>query len=91
MNSFVLIHPLYIYKTTDSHSRNKYTRKAVHVTPVGVEADRIVLPAIQMKADRVRLITHPYYISKVCQSLQNYKHYPYLQQVFVVLYHIHVR
>lgn len=30
----------------------------VHVAPVGFEVDRIVIPAIQMKADRVWLITH---------------------------------
>src|SRR6266581_2778613 len=30
----------------------------VHVSPVGFEVDRIVLPAVEMKADRVWLITH---------------------------------
>ena len=30
----------------------------VHVAPVGFEVDRIVLPAIEMKADRVWLIIH---------------------------------
>jgi hypothetical protein len=30
----------------------------VHVAPVGFEVDRIVIPAIQMKADRVWLIAH---------------------------------
>ena len=30
----------------------------VHVAPVGFEVDRIVIPAIRMKADRVWLITH---------------------------------
>src|SRR6266702_1409989 len=30
----------------------------VHVAPVGFEVDRIVLPADEMKADRVWLITH---------------------------------
>jgi hypothetical protein len=30
----------------------------VHVAPVGFEVDRIVLPAVEMKADRVWLITH---------------------------------
>ena len=30
----------------------------VHIAPVGFEIDRIVLPAINMKADRVWLITH---------------------------------
>ena len=30
----------------------------VHIAPVGFEVDRIVLPAIDMKADRVWLITH---------------------------------
>lgn len=29
----------------------------VHIAPVGFEVDRIVLPAIDMKADRVWLIT----------------------------------
>ena len=30
----------------------------VHVAPVGFEVDRIVLPAVEMKADRVWLITN---------------------------------
>lgn len=30
----------------------------VHVAPVGFDVDRIVLPAVKMKADRVWLITH---------------------------------
>jgi Family of unknown function (DUF6293) len=30
----------------------------VHVAPVGFEIDRIVLPAIKMRADRVWLITN---------------------------------
>tara|TARA_Y100001936_G_scaffold137052_1_gene133828 strand:- start:5946 stop:6707 length:762 start_codon:yes stop_codon:yes gene_type:complete len=30
----------------------------IHVAPVGFEVDRIVLPAIQMKADRVYLLIH---------------------------------
>jgi len=30
----------------------------VHISPVGFEVDRIVLPAIQMKADRVWLVVH---------------------------------
>ena len=30
----------------------------VHVAPVGFEVDRIVLPAINMKADRVWLVVH---------------------------------
>jgi Family of unknown function (DUF6293) len=30
----------------------------VHLAPVGFEVDRIVLPAVEMKADRVWLITH---------------------------------
>ncbi len=30
----------------------------VHIAPVGFEVDRIVLPAVTMKADRVWLITH---------------------------------
>lgn len=30
----------------------------VHMAPVGFEVDRIVLPAIKMKADRVWLIIH---------------------------------
>ena len=30
----------------------------VHVAPVGFEVERIVLPAIEMKADRVWLIIH---------------------------------
>ena len=30
----------------------------MHVAPVGFEVDRIVLPAINMKADRIWLIVH---------------------------------
>jgi hypothetical protein len=30
----------------------------VHIAPIGFEVDRIVIPAIRMKADRVWLITH---------------------------------
>jgi Family of unknown function (DUF6293) len=30
----------------------------IHIAPVGFEVDRIVMPAIKKKADRVWLITH---------------------------------
>ena len=30
----------------------------VHIAPLGFEIDRVVIPAIQMKADRVYLLRH---------------------------------
>lgn len=37
---------------------NKLAKLRVHIAPVGFEIDRIVLPATEMKADRVWLIRH---------------------------------
>lgn len=34
------------------------TRLRVHIAPVGFEVDRVVLPAIEMKADRIWLLVH---------------------------------
>ena len=34
------------------------TKLRVHIAPVGFEVDRIVLPAIEMKADKVWLLVH---------------------------------
>ena len=33
----------------------------VHIAPLGFEIDRVVIPAIQMKADRVYLLRHDNY------------------------------
>ena len=33
----------------------------VHITPLGYEIDRIVIPATRMKADRVYLLRHDNY------------------------------
>ena len=41
-----------------SNSLDSLQMLRVHVAPVGFEVDRIVIPAIQMKADRVWLIAH---------------------------------
>jgi hypothetical protein len=43
---------------TAYNSVNSLQILRVHVAPVGFEVDRIVLPAINMKADRVWLIVH---------------------------------
>ena len=51
----------FTYFTIDtlmSKSLDSLQMLRVHVAPVGFEVDRIVIPAIQMKADRVWLITH---------------------------------
>jgi Family of unknown function (DUF6293) len=45
-------------KKTVYNSVNSLQILRVHVAPVGFEVDRIVLPAINMKADRVWLIVH---------------------------------
>ena len=37
---------------------NKFSVLRIHISPVGFEIDRVVLPAIDLKADRVWLITH---------------------------------
>ena len=34
------------------------TKLRVHIAPVGFEVDRIVLPAIEMKADKIWLLIH---------------------------------
>src|SRR6185312_15357433 len=34
------------------------TRLRIHIAPVGFEVDRIVLPALEMKADKIWLLTH---------------------------------
>jgi hypothetical protein len=39
--------------------RNLIDTLRIHIAPVGFEVDRIVLPAIRKKADRVWLITEP--------------------------------
>jgi hypothetical protein len=44
--------------TLMSKSSGSLQMLRVHIAPVGFEVDRIVIPAIQMKADRIWLITH---------------------------------
>jgi len=45
-------------KLTSYSAANSLQTLRVHVAPVGFEIDRIVLPAIKMKADRVWLVAH---------------------------------
>ena len=53
-------------------------KKRIHIAPVGFEVDRIVLPAIQYKADKVYLLVHNNksedkagdYISRVIKELK---------------------
>jgi hypothetical protein len=45
-------------KYTDHNTMSSLQILRIHVAPVGFEVDRIVLPAINMKADRVWLIVH---------------------------------
>ena len=47
-----------VSKVTNYSAANSLQILRVHVAPVGFEIDRIVLPAIKMKADRVWLIAH---------------------------------
>jgi hypothetical protein len=47
-----------VSKITLDNGTNSLQILRVHVAPVGFEIDRIVLPAINMKADRVWLIVH---------------------------------
>ena len=37
---------------------NKYARLRIHIAPLGFESDRIVLPAIDLKADKVWILIH---------------------------------
>lgn len=37
---------------------NKYARLRIHIAPLGFESDRIVLPAIEMKADKIWILVH---------------------------------
>jgi len=37
---------------------SKYARLRVHIAPLGFETDRIVLPAIEMKADKIWILIH---------------------------------
>ena len=43
---------------TKTSLMNSLQELRVHIAPVGFDVDRIVLPAVRMKADRVWLITH---------------------------------
>ena len=33
-------------------------KKRIHIAPVGFEVDRIVMPAIELEADKVYLLVH---------------------------------
>ena len=37
---------------------SKYARLRIHIAPLGFETDRIVLPAISMKADKIWILIH---------------------------------
>ena len=37
---------------------SKHVRLRIHIAPLGFESDRVVLPAIEMKADKVWILTH---------------------------------
>lgn len=37
---------------------NKYARLRIHIAPLGFESDRIVLPVIEMKADKIWILVH---------------------------------
>ena len=60
---------------------NKLAKLRVHIAPVGFEIDRIVLPAIEMKADKVWLIRNENlatekagsYIAKITAELKKEK------------------
>ena len=36
----------------------KKIAERIHIAPVGFEVDRIVIPAVEMKADKVYLLVH---------------------------------
>jgi len=54
-------------------------RLRVHIAPVGFEIDRVVIPAIEMKADKVYLLRHDNYaedksgpyLEKIAKKLEN--------------------
>ncbi len=60
---------------------SKLTNLRVHIAPVGFEVDRIVIPAIEMKADKVCLLVHENpsedkatsFVEKVTKSLKKEK------------------
>lgn len=37
---------------------SKHARLRIHIAPLGFESDRIVLPAVEMKADKVWILIH---------------------------------
>ena len=37
---------------------SKYERLRIHIAPLGFETDRVVLPAVEMKADKVWILIH---------------------------------
>ena len=43
--------------TMDTNMKNIVNLR-IHVAPVGFEVDRIVIPAVRMKADKVWLVVH---------------------------------
>ncbi len=40
------------------HTMKSIIRQRIHIAPVGFEIDRIVIPAVEMKADLVYLVVH---------------------------------
>ena len=40
------------------HTMKSMVNQRIHIAPVGFEIDRIVLPAVEMKADLVYLVVH---------------------------------
>jgi len=40
------------------HTMKSMINQRIHIAPVGFEIDRIVLPAVEMKADLVYLVVH---------------------------------
>ena len=43
------------------HTMPEMIKLRVHIAPVGYEIDRVVIPAIKMKADKVYLLRHDDY------------------------------
>ncbi len=43
---------------TEHTIMSKYARLRIHIAPLGFETDRVVLPAVEMKADKVWIMIH---------------------------------
>ena len=42
----------------DHTNMSKYARLRIHIAPLGFESDRIILPVMEMKADKVWILIH---------------------------------